>query len=178
MKEHLLNKYGIKQVGYYVRSIEEAAQKMRNTLGAGPFVDLGVSEPAKLLFRGEPSDMRSRCALGQLAGMQIELIEVVTDGPDVYKEMGRYGLHHLCIWADDVDAVARDFAEAGYEVAMEMESGQGLRVFYFDCREDFGSYIEVNAPIEQLWQGVRKLADSDDGSLPAVIPMSALMGSR
>ncbi len=85
MAETLLNKYGIKQIGYYVESIEEAAQRFRDLLGAGPFVDLGVSEPASLTYRGASSGMRSRCALGHFGAMQIELIEVLTDEPDVYK---------------------------------------------------------------------------------------------
>lgn len=178
MKEHLLNKYGIRQIGYYVKSIEETAQKMRDMLGAGPFVDLGISEPAKLMYRGEPSEMRSRCALGNLGEMQIELIEVPTECPDVYKEMGHFGLHHLCIWTDDTDQVVKDFTEAGYEIAMELVSGQGLKVFYFDCREDLGSYVEVNAPIESLAMGIKGLHLKDDGSMPALIPMSVLMGGR
>ena len=176
--EKLLNKYGIKQLGYYVKSIEETAQKMHDIFGAGPFVDLGVNEPAKLLVRGKESKSVTRCALGQLNGMQIELIELANDEPNVYEENGHYGLHHLCIWTDDTEKTVQEFTDAGYEIAMDMTSGAGLRVVYFDCREDFGSYVEVNAPLEQLWQGIKALADRDDGSMPAVIPMAALIGSR
>lgn len=43
MAETLLNKYGIKQIGFYVESIEESAQRFRDLLGTGPFVDLGAS---------------------------------------------------------------------------------------------------------------------------------------
>ena len=171
----LLNKYGIKQIGYYVESIEEAAQAFADTLGAGPFFDLGVSEPTTLEYRGEPSAMRSRCALGQLGQMQIELIEVQTDEPDVYKELGRFGLHHLCVWADDADEVAREMNEKGFETAMFMESGAGLRVYYFDCRDALGSYLEVNAPIEPLWQGIKAQADNWDGTRP-LRTMADLMG--
>ena len=174
--EALFGKYGIKQLGYYVESIEDAAQRFCSLLGAGPFVDLGVSEPAELTYRGVPSGMRSRCALGHFGDMQIELIEVVTDEPDVYKELGGYGLHHICIWADDVDAVKADMAAAGIEAAMEMTSGQGLKVVYFDAREQLGSFIEVNAPIEQLWQGIKSVHEKSPAGAPALMPMSALMG--
>ncbi len=118
--------------------------------------------------------MRSRCALGQLGDMQIELIEVKTDEPDVYKELGHYGLHHLCIWAEDVDQVVKDFIDAGYEIAMYLESGQGLRVYYIDCRVTLGSFIEVNAPIEQLWQGIKMHSQNWDGADP-LRDMAALM---
>lgn len=176
MNSCLLNKYGVKQLGYYVNDIEEAANEFRLLLGAGPFVDFGVSEPAELTYRGAPSGMRSRCALGHFGDMQIELIEVLTDEPDVYKELGGYGLHHICIWADDVDAVKADMAAAGIEAAMEMTSGQGLKVVYFDARDQLGSFVEVNAPIEQLWQGIKAVHEKSPDAAPALMPMSALMG--
>lgn len=175
MHETLLNTYGIKQLGYYVENLEEAAQAFADTLGAGPFFDLGVSEPTVLEYRGAPSTMRSRCALGQLGNMQIELIEVQTDEPDVYKDLGHYGLHHLCIWVDDSDEVARQMNAQGFETVMFMESGAGLRVYYFDCRETLGSFLEVNAPIEQLWQGIKAQADTWDGTRP-LRTMADLMG--
>lgn len=176
MIEGLLNKHGIKQLGYYVDDLERSAQLFRSVLGCGPFVDLGIAEPEMLRFRGSDSAMRSRCALGYLGDMQIELIEVQTEEPDVYKELGHYGLHHICIWVDDVDQVVEDFAEAGIGVAMEMISGQGLKVVYFDAREALGSFIEVNAPLVQLGEGIKALAQKDDGSMPALIPLQALMG--
>ncbi len=176
MDNRVLGKYGIKQLGYYVESIEDAAQRFRSLLGAGPFVDLGVSEPAELVYRGNASGMRSRCALGHLGEMQIELIEVVTGEPDVYKELGGYGLHHVCIWSDDVDAVKADMSAAGIEAAMEMTSGQGLKVVYFDAREQLGSFVEVNAPIEQLWQGIKAVHEKSPAEAPSLMPMSALMG--
>ena len=120
----LLGKYGIKQIGFYVKNLEESAKMFNELIGAGPFIDLGVSEPASLTYRGKDSGMRSRCALGHIKDVQIELIEVVTDEPDVYKDNG-FGIHHLCIWSDDVDAVAEEFKAAGVEVAMEMVSGKG-----------------------------------------------------
>lgn len=176
MSKELLGTYGIKQLGYYVESIERTAQDLRDRLGAGPFVDLGVSEPASLLYRGKPSGTRTRCALGNLGAMQLELIEVKTDEPDVYKDLGRYGLHHLCIWADDVDAVRAEFEAAGIEVAMEMVSGQGLKVLYFDAREQLGSFIEVNAPIEQLAGAVRAVHENAAPDTPTLLTMEQIMG--
>ena len=173
----LLNKYGIKQLGYHVENLEASAKMFRDLLGAGPFVDLGVSEPAVLKYRGQDSGMRSRCALGHIKDVQIELIEVTTDEPDVYKDNG-FGLHHVCIWADDVDKVVEEFTTAGVEVAMEMVSGQGLKVVYFDAREQLGCFVECNAPIEQLWQGVKALHEKAGDDMPALLPMAALMGVK
>ena len=62
----LLNKYGIKQLGYHVENLEASAKMFRDLLGAGPFVDLGVSEPASLKYSGQDYGMGSRCALGPI----------------------------------------------------------------------------------------------------------------
>ena len=175
MPEALLNKYGVKQIGYYVKSIEETAEAMGKMLGAGPFFDMGVNPPAELKYRGKKSESLTRCALGHFKDVQIELIEVANDEPNVYEELGHYGLHHLCIWADDTEAVAGEFVDAGYEIAMEMTSGQGLKVVYIDAREHLGSFIEVNAPLERLYMGIKMQHENWDGTRP-LRTMADLMG--
>lgn len=169
-------KYGIRQLGYYVESIDETARLFNEAFGAGPFVDLGANPPASCLFRGESIDLLSRCALGQLGNMQIELIEVLSDGPDPYKEMGHYGLHHYCIWVDDVKDVEEQLASFGIEPAMKMVSGQGLEVIYFDARKQLGHYIEVNAPMEQLAAGIASIHQKGDGN-EALVDMKTMMSS-
>lgn len=176
MIKDILQKYGVKQLGYYVEDLEESAAFFSRAFDAGPFVDLGISEPKRLTFRGEPSGMRSRCALGQIGDMQIELIEVQTDEPDVYKESGRHGLHHVCIWADEVSAVVDELAREGCEVAMEMESGQGLQVVYLDTRAQLGHYLEVNAPLEQLANAVKAIHASWDGD-ETIVGMDTVMAA-
>lgn len=175
MHETLLNKYGVKQLGYYVKSIEESAETMSKMLGAGPFFDMGVNEPAKLEYRGKESESLTRTALGHFKDIQIELIEVANDEPNVYEELGHYGLHHLCIWVDDADKVAKEFVNAGFEIAMEMVSGSGLHVVYFDAREKLGSFIEVNAPLDQLYMGIKMQHENWDGTRP-LRPITELMG--
>ena len=168
MYETLLNKYGVKQLGYYVDSIDESAAAMAKVLGAGPFIDAGESTPEVCVYRGKPSTMTTRVALGQFAGMQIELIEVTSEGPNVYSELGHYGLHHLCIWTDDLEQTVKDFEEAGFEQAVRM-TNTGFEVVYFDCREAFGHYVEVSAPQEDFYSGLAAMAVDWDGE-------EALMG--
>lgn len=176
MIEHLLNKYGVKQIGYYVEDMEKSAQYFRDFLGAGPFVDMGESSPAKMLYNGDPdATMRIRCCLGNLNDMQIELIEVIGDGPTVYSDLGHYGLHHLCFFADDPEQVERDFAEAGIGIGMQQVSEQGLKVTYFDARKELGSYIEVYEPNEGLYAAVKALADNATEDTPALVPMETLL---
>ena len=175
MHETLLNKYGVAQLGYYVESVEDSAKLFAELFGAGPFYDMGVNPPKEILYRGAPGTNNTRCALGHFNNIQIELIEGTDDSADVYKDAGRFGLHHLCIWSDDVDAVVADFKAAGLEVAMDMTSGSGLRVVYFDCRNELGSFIEVNTPLTQLYEGIKAMHQNWDGSRP-LRPIAELMG--
>lgn len=171
----MFDKYGVKQIGYYVESIEEAAEFLRTSIGAGPFVDLGVNPPEFCQVRGQDVEIDMRTALGHVNDIQLELIEVYSDGPDPYHEMGHFGLHHFCIWVDDVDEAVAALEDAGLDLAMRIRSGQGLEIAYMDAREQLGQYIEVNTPGDKLWQGIKAVHDNAPKEAPALMPMSALM---
>lgn len=176
MSNDIFETHGIKQLGYYVENLEEAARFFQDAFGAGPFVDLGVSELASCRVRGEDEPVCMHTALGHMNDIQIELIEVESDCPDPYKEQGHYGFHHFCLWVDDVDAAIAVCEATGMTKAMELVSGQGARVVYMDARDQIGHYIEFNAPMEQLWQGIKALHEKSDVGTPALIPMSVLFG--
>ena len=168
------DKYGIKQIGYYVKSIDESAEQFKQLFDAGPFVDMGVNKLKSCKVRGLEQPVQMRTALGQLGSMQLELIEVQSDCPDPYKEMGHYGIHHFCIWADDPGALVQEFEKLGCSVAMEIESGQGLKVYYLDAREQLGQYVEINAPLDQL-AGAIAAVHAKWSNEKSLISMQALM---
>lgn len=174
----LFGAYGVKQLGYYVESIEESAAYLRKTIGAGPFVDLGVNPLASCTVRGEDADVKMRTALGHVSDIQLELIEVESDGPDPYHEMGRFGLHHFCIWVDDVDAAVEELEAAGMTLSMRVTSGQGMQIAYLDARDVLGQFVEVTTPSEQLWQGIKAVHENSPAEAPDLMPMAALMQNR
>lgn len=177
MIDKIMNKYGIRQIGYSVKSIEETAELLHDTLGAGPFIDLGVNSPDSCKIRGVEQEVTMRTAIGYLGSMELELIEDKSEGASPYSEMGRYGLHHYCIWVDDVDAAVADLTAAGMEVAMDMVSGSGMRVVYVDAREQLGQYIEVNPPNEQLAQmGMGVHQKMEGPALVGIQDVMAMMG--
>lgn len=177
MIDKIMNKYGIRQIGYSVKSIEETAELLYSTLGAGPFIDLGVNSPATCKVRGVEQEVTMRTAIGYLGTMELELIEDMTMGPSPYNETGYYGLHHYCIWVDDVDAAVADLTAAGMDVAMDMVSGSGLHVVYVDAREQLGQYIEVNPPNEQLAQmGMGVHQKMEGPALIGIQDVMAMMG--
>lgn len=175
MYETLVGKYGVRQLGFYVKSIEETAEFLAKNFGAGPFFDMGVNEPANLQLHGADCKLLTRCALGHVKDVQIELIEAANDEPSVYTEAGGFGLHHICLWTDDLAKTIEEFKAEGVEVAMEMVSGQGLHVVYLDAVEELGIYIEMHQPLEQLYQGIKTQHENWDGTRP-VRSVAELMG--
>ncbi len=166
MHETILNKYAINQAGYYVKDLEEAARAHSALFGSGPFMYMDPVTPAKVSLRGKEAELTMQTAYGQLGAMQIELIQVLSEGPHVYEELGHYGFHHFSMWVDDLDGAVQDFAGAGFEPAMVMESGGGLQVVYIDCLKVWGHYVEIHAPIENFWNMVADASKDWDGSDP------------
>ena len=73
MGKELFGKYGIRQLGYNVESIEETAQLYHDLFGAGPFIDMGVNAPESCKIRGVEQPVKMRTAIGYLGDMEIEL---------------------------------------------------------------------------------------------------------
>ncbi len=88
MGKELFEKYGIRQLGYSVESIEETAQLYHDLFGAGPFIDMGVNAPESCKIRGVEQPVKMRTAIGYLGDMEIELIEDKSDCPSPYSERG------------------------------------------------------------------------------------------
>ena len=164
MYETLLNKYGVNQMGYYVKDAEEAAALHSRLFGSGPFVvcEVGVD---KAFCRGKEVDLRLKVAFGQHAGLQVEIIQVLSADPNAYFEMGRYGFHHVSIWTDDIDRTIAEFEAEGFPVAMLMFSGP-MKIAYFDCREALGYYVECHMPTPEVWAAHAAAARDWDGKDP------------
>lgn len=178
MIKDLIDAHGVRQLGYYVESIEDAAEAWHRLLSAGPFVDMGSTPPERCLYRGRKIALDSRCALGQVGGMQIELIESHTDVADPYQELGYYGLHHVCFWTDDLQATVQHLRDEKLEVAMDLTTKEGLEVFYFDARRELGHYLEVNPPLQQLADAIAAIHEkwAGDESLIGMDTVMKMMG--
>jgi hypothetical protein len=165
MYETLLNKYAINHIGYYVEDLETACREHAALYGSGPFISMG-EHTMKSVMRGEEYAYTTKAAFGQYGNLQIEFIQVVSDNPSVYKEMGRYGLNHFSIWVDDLDVAIEQFENAGYETVMRIQPVGAGEVIYFDCVEKWGHYIEVSAPAEEMYNYFKTAAEDWDGSEP------------
>jgi hypothetical protein len=164
MYERLLNKHAINQVSYYVEDLEEAAKAHSALFGSGPFKYMDPLTNT-VNYRGKEIDLTMATAFGQFGDIQIELVQVLSE-PNPYAELGHYGFHHFSNWVEDFDGAIKEFADAGFEPLFTMESGGGLRVAYIDCKEKWGHYVEIHAPIQGFWNMIADLPKDWDGSNP------------
>ncbi|WP_303201892.1 VOC family protein [Raoultibacter timonensis] len=166
MYEKLLNKYAINQLGYVVDDLEKAALAHSKLFGSGPFVHFTPPAPERTLFRGEEVKNTMEVAYGMYGDLQIELIKPTSSDPTPYTVPERKGFNHFSVWVDDFDAAVEDFEEAGFEVAMLMESSGGLKVAYVDCLDMWGHYVEIHNPQPYLVDMCKKIAEGWDGTDP------------
>ena len=166
MYEKLLNKYAINQLGYVVNDLEKAALAHSKLFGSGPFVHFTPPAPERTLFRGEEVKNTMEVAYGMYGDLQIELIKPTSSDPTPYTVPERKGFNHFSVWVDDFDAAVEDFEEAGFEVAMLMESSGGLKVAYVDCLDVWGHYVEIHNPQPYLVDMCKKIAEGWDGTDP------------
>lgn len=163
--ETLLNKYAINQLGYVTDDLEKFTRTHSEMFGSGPFVYMTPPPMEKVLFRGEEIDYAIDVAYGMYGDLQIEIIKSKGEKPSCYTEKG-LGFNHVSIWVDDLDQAVADFKEAGFEIAMEMWSSQGLHVVYMDTVELLGHYVEMHNPQPFLIDMNKKMAADWDGSEP------------
>jgi len=170
--ETIFNKYAVNQLGVVVEDVEKASELYSKLYGVGPFVIVDVAR-GMVKYYGADTPVQTRCAYAQYGDLQIELIELVSEEPSVYSDLGRYGLHHLCVWVDDVDAAVAHMADMGYQVAMEMNNG-GMRIVYVDTVADLGYYVEFHNPMPALHDLGKQLREGWDGQT-AYLNMADLM---
>ena len=97
---------------------------------------------------GAPADYAMRVALANLGSTRIELIEQKA-GDTVYAEFIRahgYGVQHLGLVVDDIEAAIREAEAAGYRVTMD-GAGFGLdgdgAYAYLDTEDELGTTFEL-----------------------------------
>jgi len=141
---------GIDQVALVVESVDKAVEEYWNTLGVGPWAIFTFSKPVlkHAIYRGEEVDYSHRVAFGQMGGLRIELIETI-QGPTIYEDFARengYGMHHIGVLVDDMEAAQAEAKAAGFQVIQEGYgfgiSGDG-HYAYLDTDKVMGMVVEL-----------------------------------
>lgn len=141
MGKELFEKYGIRQLGYSVESIEETAQLYHDLFGAGPFIDMGVNAPESCKIRGVEQPVKMRTAIGYLGDMEIELIEDKSDCPS--PRTPRRGVTACITTASGSTTCRRQSTNLPLPASRSpwtWSRAPGCGVVYVDAREQLGQY--------------------------------------
>jgi methylmalonyl-CoA/ethylmalonyl-CoA epimerase len=121
-KPSLAGVSAIRQIAYVVPDIQAAMAWWSGALGIGPFFLAPTSRQTDVRYRGEPASIDFSMALSYCGDMQVELIQPNNDAPSIYREAlesGQRGLHHLCVYTDDMAGTRDCIAAAGGAIIHE-----------------------------------------------------------
>lgn len=108
----------IRQLGFVVRDLDQAIQAWTD-VGVGPFYVAESPEKSDQLYFGKPTDSRVRGAWSYAGKMQIELLQLMNDGPSLLRDFALkhgQGLQHKAYWVDEFDDVLTQLQQQGYVV--------------------------------------------------------------
>lgn len=134
------------QNAFVVKDIEVAIKSWSEALSIGPFF---LQEHVKYRlqeYRGGATDPDLSLAFAYSGDWQIELVQQHNDAPGVYAnfiESGRFGLHHLGILSDDIEADTAELLSRGYELVQRGVSVAGIETIYFAAPENVDTLVEL-----------------------------------
>lgn len=160
------------QYAWVVPDMAKAADYWGKIVGIGPFyvTEVDSSTMEGFSYRGGDGDLKMRVGWAQGKEGQIELIEVLSESPNVYHDLvppGKTQFHHVGIWSDDYDADCAFLKAQGFEMAMELNTGS--MISYFDTSAANGAMLEVitrNEGTEGLFAMIAQAAQDWDGDRP------------
>jgi hypothetical protein len=149
----------IRQIGYVVRDLDAAMQSWC-TLGVGPWYTIRNLAQPGCTYRGQPVSPTISLALANSGPMQVELIQVLDDGPSIYREFvdaGREGFHQLAWWAEDFGGLMQKAEAAGWPVVYSGE-GDGTHFAYFELDTTISTIVEVTE-LNDMTRGLAELLE-------------------
>jgi hypothetical protein len=160
-----------RQIAYFVQDIRKAAAAHHAAFGSGPFVIGEHIALAVSRHRGVDTPVDHSSAYGQWGDLMVEFVQQNNPGPSPFHDMypqgsGREGLHHVALFAEDMDAAIADFAARGMTLAYYAETTGGLPFAMIDAVAALGHMIELYPPSPALvgfYDHVRRLAQEWDG---------------
>jgi catechol 2,3-dioxygenase-like lactoylglutathione lyase family enzyme len=163
----------IRQNGYVVRDLEAAMRHWTDVMGVGPFTHMPHVRPDDFVYRGRSSSPECSIAIAFSGDLQIELIQVHSDTPNLWKDFldaGREGLQHVSAWTDDFDAAFERITAAGHRCAQQGTIPGGIRFAYFDTEAHPGTVFEISnldaEPYRSAMAALCEVARTWDGSEP------------
>lgn len=137
---------GIAQVCYVVRDLDRAIDTWTRIFRAGPFYVADFKLDQGQFYRGRPTTLDVRVAVGYSGSLNIELLQPRHRAPSVFHEIldsRGEGIHHFWWRCDDLDAEIARFAALGFPViAGGLVPGIG-RSYFVDTLSSLGVFTEL-----------------------------------
>jgi catechol 2,3-dioxygenase-like lactoylglutathione lyase family enzyme len=160
------------QIAYFVNDIVDAAGRMSELFGAGPFHVIERIELAWGIHHGQPCPFVHSSAYGQWGELMLELVQQDEAGPSPFRDMydvGEEGLHHVAHFVDDLDQALERAKNAGWPLAARAMTRSGVEFAFVDASPSLGHMLELYEPRDELrdfYRHVRQTAADWDGTDP------------
>lgn len=163
----------IVQVAYLVEDIEAAMHHWLEEAGLGPWTWFKNIE-LDTRFDGREFTMHIHEALAYAGDLQIQLVQSL-DAPDVvtpyqdFVRAGRYGVHHLAFFADDIDETIGRATGQGFGRACAMRDKGGYRYYYCQSKmmpDVWIEFLESYPSLHTIFENGIAAAADWDGSDP------------
>ncbi|TDK63301.1 hypothetical protein E2K98_07605 [Bacillus salipaludis] len=147
-KQPLAGNNVINQLAFVVHDIEQASEAFSKLLGIPKqkWFLTGDREVSKVVFRGEPTDSRSKLVFMNTPTVQFELIEPNEEPGTMREFLDTFGegIHHLAFDVDSIKDTLSIFEENGYPLLQsgEFTSSDG-RYVYVDTLKDHKILVEL-----------------------------------
>lgn len=155
----------VRQLAYFCADVRAAALAHHRLFGSGPYFVADHIPLRRSHHRGTERALDHSSAYGQWGEVMIEFVQQNNPGPSAFRDLypeqsGRWGLHHVALFADDVDAAIARYAAAGMPLAQRCEMMDGFVFAFVDARAQFGHMIELYAPVPTLVDFYATVADA------------------
>ena len=137
------------QIGIIVEDVDKAVENYEKHFGMGPWRKLGLNRQnfPGLLMDGKPSDMEAKLAFCSIYGMEMELIQPVSDSPfKSWLEKHGPGIHHIAVTSREPFDKALEQCKAltGKDTWLHgQEASVGMDFAYVDLRKELGLICEL-----------------------------------
>lgn len=149
------------QNAWVVGDPDAAIDYWTRLMGVGPFYGMEWESGEGFTYRGAPGHLKMKVYWAQAGDVQIELIDVLSDGPNVYRDLvpaGETRFHHVCFWSDDYERDIAAMEAAGYPLAMA-PGDVPTRFAYFDSSAANNQMIEILERDEGIAGTFAKIAE-------------------
>ncbi len=161
----------VRQLAYFVPDMAAAAAAHSARFGSGPFFILRHVALARSTHRGVLRRFDHSSAYGQWGDVMVEFVQQHGDEPSAMHDLypagsGRFGLHHVAVFVESLDAAIAEFEAQDCPLAQLSERPDGMRFAFADASASLGHMIELYEPSEALtgfYAMVRGAAQDWDG---------------